>query len=296
MSTAARHGADERAGNGRVELVTRPAWRVTLAARAPRIVAGVLAAVVMVAGLRAIVAGPPAPPAAARPAPAPDQAAASFAEAFVRSYLSWDPARPDERERALARFASEGLDAGAGLEIPDGAAQTVSWSAVVGSQPATRRRQLVTVAAVAGQRSWYVAVPVTRDKRGYLAVAGYPALVGPPPVATGERASEEDEVADPQLRAVAQRAVRNYLAGERNNLLADLDPGAVVSLPRERARVLAVEEVTAAGRGRVAVAVQASTAGARFTLRYELSVLRRERWYVRSIETDPRALTAGGGR
>lgn len=294
--SAARARPRERGADGRAELVTRPAWRVTLAARAPRILAGLLAGVLMIAGLRAIIAGPPPPPPAPTAAYAPDQGAASFAEAFVRSYLSWDPARREEREQALARFTSQDLDLGAGLEPRDGTVQTVSWSAVMGMVPAGRRRQLVTVAASAGERTWHVAVPVIRDARGYLAVAGYPALVGPPPVATGKRAKDELEVSDPELRAVAARAVRNYLAGEREDLAADLDPAAIVSLPRERARVLAVEEVTAAGSGRVAVGVQASLADATFTLRYELSVVKRERWYVRSIETDPRALTPGGVR
>lgn len=287
MSDTHAQRGGERAAGGSVELFTRPAWRVTLGARAPRIVAGTVAGVLMIAGLRAIVAGPPAPPPAARPAAAVDGGAEAFAEGFVRSYLSWEPDRPEVRDAELAAYASSELDAGAGLE-PSQRPQTVEWAAVVGSETAGPRTT-VTVTARAGGRAWHLAVPVTRDARGYLVVAAYPAIVGPPPMAADARMAEEDDVADPALAAVAERAVRNYVGRERENLAADLDPSAVVSLPVQAARVETIDGVTRAGRDRVAVALTARLSGARMELRYELAVVKRERWYVRSIETDPRA-------
>jgi len=285
--TGAQRGG-QRPGSGRVEVLTRPAWRVTLGARAPRIVAGALAAVLMIAGLRAIVAGPPAPPPAPEAPPAVDGGAEAFAEGFVRSYLSWEPDRPEVRDAELAAYASSELDAGAGLE-PSERPQSVDWSAVVGSQT-TGPRTTVTVTARAGGRTWHLAVAVTRDAKGFMAVAAYPAIVGPPPTATGQRMAEEGDVADGELATVAQRAVRNYLAGERDNLAADLDPSAVVSLPVQPAEVETIDGITRAGRGRVAVALTARLSGARMELRYEVAVVKRERWYVRAIETDPRAL------
>src|SRR5688572_26349103 len=90
--------------SGRVEVVTRPAWRLTAAARAPRALAGLVACVVMVAGVRTIIAGAPEP---SPPPPAPagsDLGAESFAEAFVRAYLTWDADQPERREQALATF------------------------------------------------------------------------------------------------------------------------------------------------------------------------------------------------
>jgi len=127
-------------------------------------------------------------------------------------------------------------------------------------------------------------------------VVGYPALVGPPAVALDRPASDEDEVADPQLRAVCERALRNYLAGDRDDLLADLDPQAVVSLPEQRLELKAVHELTRAGPGRVAAEIEASGDAAVWTLRYELDVVRRERWYVRAISSDPRATTRRSSR
>ena len=122
-------------------------------------------------------------------------------------------------------------------------------------------------------------------------MVGYPALVGPPPVGLDREPIDEDDVADTQLRAVCERAVRNYLAGERGDLVADLDGSAVVSLPDQRLEVRAVEGMTRIGPRSVAVEVQAAGSGALWTLRYELEVVRRERWYVRAISTDPRATT-----
>ena len=47
-------------------------------------------------------------------------------------------------------------------------------------------------------------------------------LVGSPVSVPTVAPAEEPDVTDTGLRAVAQRAITNYLAGERTNLLADL--------------------------------------------------------------------------
>jgi hypothetical protein len=101
----------------------------------------------------------------------------------------------------------------------------------------------------------------------------------------------EAEVEDADLRAVCDRAVRNYLAGARRNLAADLADGAVVSLPPKRLRVGSVESVNWVAPGRrVAVQVRAEEEdGAVWMLRYELAVVRHERWYVRQLHVDPRS-------
>jgi hypothetical protein len=274
---------------GAVELVTRPAWRLRLAGRLPRLLLAVFLLTMSVAGVRSVLAPrDPQGPAASGPPAAGDQAAQAFAEGFARAYLSWDAARPEAREHALARFISDELDPSGGVEPTR--SQDVGWTAVI----AVRRRgarQLVTVAAEAGGRRYQLAVPVERDANGLLAVVGYPALVGAPPVGLDREPVDEDDVADPQLRAVCERAVRNYLAGERGDLVADLDAHAVVSLPDQRFEVRAVEGFTRIGPGAVAVQVRAAGDGALWTLRYELEVVRRERWYVRAISTDPRATT-----
>ncbi|HEY1357044.1 MAG TPA: conjugal transfer protein [Thermoleophilaceae bacterium] len=274
--------------HGRVELLARPAWRVRLAARLPRALIALCLLAMCAAGVRATLAPaePPGPP--GRPSAGVDQAAEAFAEGFARAYLSWDPARPELRERAVAKYLSDELDPTAGVE--PARAQDVRWTAVVGVR---RRddRQVVTVAAETDSGSYHVAVPVERDERGLFAVVAYPALVGPPPVGLDRPADDDLDVVDAGLRAVCERALRNYLAGDRADLLADLDADAVVSLPEHRLELKAVDRLTRAGPGRVGAELQASGAGAVWTLRYELDLVRRDRWYVRAISTDPRATT-----
>ena len=75
---------------------------------------------------------------------------------------------------------------------------------------------------------------------------------------------------------------------ERDNLRADLDRGAVVSLASAAMTVRSTDSVTWAAPRRVAVTIAAEDVeGAEWTLRYELSVVRRDRWYVRAISIDP---------
>jgi hypothetical protein len=58
--------------------------------------------------------------------------------------------------------------------------------------------------------------------------------------------------------------------------------------------VRSVRSITKAADDRVAVEVAAADdAGIQWTLRYELTVAHRGRWYVRAIEPDP---VAAGGR
>jgi hypothetical protein len=242
-----------------------------------------------VAGLRAAIA--PADP--SRPhdlAPAThDQTAGAFAEAFARAYLAWDPASPELREQRLAGFLSSTLDPDGG-HAPTGAARDVDWTAVIAAQRSAARTTVVVAAELGGELV-YLAVPVERDRRGFHSVAAYPALVGAPATSDDAELPAEDEVDDANLRAVCERAVRNYLAGARRNLAADLAEGAVVSLPPRQLRVSSVESLSWAAPGRrVAVQVRAEEpGGAAWTLRYELAVVRHERWYVRQLHVDPRS-------
>src|SRR4051812_20617419 len=57
----------------------------------------------------------------------PDLRAEAFAEAFARAYLTWDAADPAGHERAVARYASEALDPGAGMRLPGVGKQRVLW-------------------------------------------------------------------------------------------------------------------------------------------------------------------------
>jgi hypothetical protein len=276
--------------------------RVRWLARARSFGLATAVAILSLAGLRAAIAGPPTATERLAGRGVYDIEAAAFAERFARASFTWDLARPELRERALAPLVSASLDAGAGLEpddgayrwqrcptdgiaCADGARQAVRWTAVVAERRSGRRRRSVTVAAETTRGLYYLAVPVARDERGFMFVPAYPALVGPPPAAPEATAEEEPEVEDAQLRVVAERAVRNYLGRQSSDLNADLAPEAVVSLPTRALRVEDVEAVRELAGSRVAVEVRAARGGVSWRLRYELVVVRRERWYVRSIQS-----------
>jgi hypothetical protein len=146
----------------------------------------------------------------------------------------------------------------------------------------------VTVAAVAGGTTHYLAVPVRRDDRGFLYVPAFPALVGAPATTTRAAAVDEPELIDGQLRSVVSRALANYLARESRNLRADLDRAAVVTLPPRALRLISVDRLTRARPGWVAAEVSVTDPeGVELTLRYELELVRRDRWYVRAIGPNP---------
>ena len=276
-----------------------------LRARLPRFAAFTLIAILCVAGLKAIVKG--SPPAAATPAPVSvggDLGAESFAEAFVRTYLTWTAGDEQARDADLTRYLPTALSPDGGLVPLDGSDQAVPWSAVVGVRAAGAGRFQVTVGAqvtttVDPQRrdaaprttrsAIYLDVPVGRDAHGLLYVMNYPAVVGPPASTRTQQPKVLTPVGDATLTAVVSRALTNYLAGARANLLADLTADAVVSLPTQRLHVTDVGELDWVRTGsRVAVDVDAEggTAG-HWTLRYELDVRRRDRWYVQSLQVDP---------
>lgn len=170
-----------------------------------------------------------------------------------------------------------------------GSAQHVTWTAVVAERRIGARTTIVVAVETNGE-VLHLAVPVERDERGFLGVVTYPALVGGPATSPDLSPPTEQDVEDAELRAVGERAVRNYLEGERRNLAADLADGAVVALPSRRLTVDSVESITWAPGRRVVVQVRASDAGeATWTLRYELAVVRRERWYVRVLHVNPRS-------
>jgi hypothetical protein len=260
-------------------------WR----ARGPRLLVAICVALLALAGLRVAIAPAPRVSVPARQAATPDLRVGAFAEAFARAYLTWDPEHPERREERLARFLSRQVDVGAGMTPAAPRAQHVTWVAVVASRR-IRSRTTVVVAVETNGDVLHLAVPVEHDERGFLGVATYPALVGAPARSPDLSAPTEQDVEDPELRAVGERAVRNYLGGERRNLAADLADGAVVALPSRRLAVDSVDSITWAPGRRVAVQVRASEAGgATWTLRYELAVVRRERWYVRALHVNPRS-------
>jgi Conjugative transposon protein TcpC len=260
-----------------------------------------LVAILCIAGLRAILAKPTAATSTRTVVRAGDDVGAqAYAESFVRAYLTWDAAHPEGRQRRLATFGAAWIGDDAGLTPAEGSTQEVRWTAIVGSRKDAGDRRVITIAADTTTGLRYVSVPIRRDRRGFIGLAGYPALVGPPAVAkatTPPREASDDDLQDTQLGAVARRAVGNYVSGAKTNLLADLAPDAVVSLPGQPMRLTELNSATwVEPKRRVAVEVIARDAqGNAWTLRYELDVVRRDRWYVRSIEVDPTFPDQEGG-
>jgi hypothetical protein len=287
---------DGAAARWRVAPAVRPARVTRRLGRAPGTVASIALLVLAAVGVKATLAPRTAstPPAPAPAAGERDITEQGFAQAFARAYLSWDARRPDQHQRQVAAFLSKTLDGDGGLQLPPRGEERVVWTVAIQDQPDAHGDRVITVAAQTTRQLLYLAVPVHRTGRGFLVVPRYPALVGPPVSDPGAAPVEERDVSDGALRAVAERAVTNYLAGQRTNLLADLDPAAVVSLPAALLDVRSVRSITKAAGDRVAVEVSAAdSAGIQWTLRYELQVVHRDRWYVRAIEPDP---VAAGGR
>ena len=168
-------------------------------------------------------------------------------------YLTWEAQDPEARERALAPFVGPGMDADAGLQPPAGGEQRVQWTQVVQEREPLPALHVYTVAAQTDTAGLlYLTVSVLHPAGGGLALAGYPAFVGPPASGPAQTSGEGRlrEVADPELATVVERALRNYLAGSASELAADLAPGARVSLPGEGAgAAIAAEPAMGARRG-----------------------------------------------
>ena len=268
-----------------------PLWRLRAVARAPRLIALAACVILAALGVRALLVEEPPERRTDAGSAMRDLAVEAFAEAFTRTYLTWDAEAIDERARALERYAPR-ADAFALDSVPR-RPQSVAWTAVVADTAVGGRRRRVTVTAETSTAIVHLAVTVGRDGRGSLFVELPPAIVGQPPVATTAQQRPEDEVDDAELRSVAARVVKNYLAREREDLAADLAPRAVASLPAMPMRAASVDGVTWVDEGRRRVAVTVTAAGRdglRLALRYELAVTRRAgRWLVRTVHVNPAA-------
>src|SRR4051794_31820851 len=209
------------------DLTSHSLRRARLAARAPRLALMVACAVLSAAGLHSLLAvrTAPAPSPASGATTSRDLAAEAMAEAFARQYLS-DPRQTPMRARLLQRIAPN-----VELDAPVVAdAGRAPWTAVVADEPSrTGGRRIVVLAQVAGQMLSLV-VPV-RPAPGRVAISGPPAIIGAPATMTSSGLTASDPIDDPGLEATVTRAIKNFLAGRRDNLAADLDRGALVVLP-----------------------------------------------------------------
>jgi hypothetical protein len=276
----------------RVEVETRPLWRLRLSLSATRWLLYALA----VAGIAASARFALVPPRVRVP-PAPhiervDPAAEGFATLFARRYLTWSADRPALHAEGLAPFLGSDVDPDGGLRAPSRGTQRVGWTEVVQTNSVAEHEHLYTVAAETDASGLvYLSIDVVRDADGRLRLGRYPAIVGAPLVrpARSLAPAGAGELGDAGLGEVVVRALRNYLAGSRQNLDADLVPGALVEPPDMHLALARVEQLRAAPRGGVLATVSASDSrGATFALVYQLAVLRQGgRWEVAAIQPDP---------
>ncbi len=283
------------AAGSRVIVTTHPLWRIRLAREAPRY----LLAVVSLAGLAAsarFAIDPPTPslPKAALRVPAPaDKAAEGYAALFARRYLSWNAAAPQSGERTLEPFLGSGIEAGAGVLLPESGEQRVEWDEVVQAREQAPDEHVYTVAAQTDTDGLvYLTVGVTRTRDGSLALSGYPAFVGAPSASAARNSHASHEVSDSTLATVVERALRNYLADSAAELAADLASGARVTFPSSALSLEAVQRLDwgADGRSVLAVVHVRDGRGVQYTLAYEVEVERAQgRWEVAAVQMDPDA-------
>lgn len=278
-----------------VSLRATPLWRIRFARELLRYLLLGLSIAGLAASARFAIA-PPRPAASAaslRPHAPADRAAEGYASLFARRYLTWDAAEPQASQRALASFVGGGMEPAAGLQLPPSGEQRVEWDEVVQEREPAAGEHVYTLAAQTDTAGLlYLTVSVIRLRDGSLALAGYPAFVGPPASAPAEPVAHLSEVADPGLTTVVERALRNYLGASPSELASDLSIGARVSPPGSPLSLDSVQRVYwSTGRSSVLAVVQAQDArGAQYTLEYELDVLDEEgRWEVSAVQMDPDA-------
>jgi len=287
-----------------VTVTPRPLWRIRLVRELPRLLLLGAACAGLLASARYAIA-PPRPVVSARTAPAAsprDLAAEGFAQLFARRYLTWEANDPEAHQRALAPYTGASMEPGAGLQLPLQGEEQVQWTEVVQERVPAPGEHVYTVAAQTDTAGLlYLSVSVQRTASGVLRLAGYPAFVGAPAsepasasagsAGAGGVAGGGQELDEPALRTVVERALRNYLADAGGELAADLTATARVSLPTQPLRLETVQHIDSSAEGGDALTatVQATDAhGAHYTLAYDLDVAQvAGRWEIAAIQMDP---------
>ncbi|MHB8240865.1 MAG: conjugal transfer protein [Solirubrobacteraceae bacterium] len=220
-----------------------------------------------------------------------DRAAEGYAVLFARTYLTWNVNQPQMRLAELERFTGPGMESDAGFTSPPEGEQRVEWAEVVQAREEGSNEHVYTIAAQTDVEGLlYLTVGVLRTARHSLALAGYPAFVGAPSAAPTPAAPRLREVSDGSLVTVVERALRNYMSKSSGELAADLTADARVSLPALALTLEAVQHVSWSAEGSsVTAVVQAKDErGGRYTLAYELDVVRAQgRWEVSAVQADP---------
>ena len=179
------------------------------------------------------------------------------------------------------------------------AGQTVAGTQLAGVERLGADRALVTVAVTlaGGSLPRYLAVPVARDASGGLSVSDAPSFV-PAPAIGRVGPAESDPVSGPEragLEDVLSRFFRPYLSGDADGLKYLVPAGARVGALVPGLELVGVDSIAAlpssGARDRVLlVSLRARDARSRaiYPLRYRVALVRRDRWYVASVDSTSR--------
>lgn len=231
----------------------------------------------------------------------PDGEARAFAVRFTQAYLGGSSRGPEQHRKAITAFFADDVRdrIAAAVHPTKGSGAQVAWATVAREVALGPSRALITVAASTGVAVRYLTVPVARDRAGGLVIFDLPSLSAPPPKGTVET-PESVALPDVQARPITDLVTRfltAYLAGgDRAALGYFLAPGTRLVQMSRGLQVVGVEQVARdphpvrAGLGVVAqVRVRDRARGAELALRYRLTVIERERWYVRAVAGGPTA-------
>jgi len=218
-----------------------------------------------------------------------DASAQWFALSFTRAYLTWS-ADPSVHQNALRPFLDAAADPDGGLTPAGASSQQVLWVAIADARNGRAGEHDYTVAAgIAGGSVRYLAVAVARAADGREMLARYPALVGAPAPARagGLDGAGLENVSNPSVVGVLQRALRNYVDSSADNLAADLAPGASVAPIVAGLALRAVVRLAVEPSGAVLASVLAGDSrGDLFTLAYEVTLARLGgRWEITRIQS-----------
>ena len=220
---------------------------------------------------------------------AADQASTALAVRFARTYVEHPSAQ------ALAPLLAEGARVGGGHRGA-GVASRVAQAEVSATQRLGGGREILTVACeLRDGRTVYLAVPISRSGAGEVAVTGAPWVVAAPSTA-GVAAERPRSIAGTDaaaIRSLVGKFIPAYLAARSPGALSYLlAPGAsVVPLAGSLELLGAAGAVSQLGDGEgarrtvvVACHLRDPSSRAVYRLGYRLSVVKRNRWYVESVE------------
>lgn len=254
-----------------------------------RVAIWALIALLLIRGLGSVLAPPAAGEQGERARAADgDPASASLAVRFAAAYLD------DPRPRALAPFLAPGARIGGG-RAPSGAGAEVARAELAARHELGGGRAVLTVACdLRDGRSLHLAVPISRSGAGEAAVSGAPWVVAGPSTAgvVGERPRPLAGPDAGAIRALAAKFLPAYLAARSaRDLSYLLAPGASVAPLGGALEPLgsggSVAQIGEGEAGRRTALVSGRfrdpVSGAVYRLAYRLELVRRNRWYVRSV-------------